>query len=176
MNTLVIDNIKSEHPGITPAEGTVLVENAVVAMHKALHKSPLSMTLTGMTTQACNIEWNTDVSEQMLRTHADEEVNTERAAVCFSVLLTKELTGLTILQRSCKGNGFDYWLTDSVTSYFPKAILEVSGIASETQGNTLLKRVEVKKQQIEKSKDLGLPGYISIIEFSTPKAYYNRVF
>lgn len=176
MNTLFLDNIKSGHSGITATEGAVLVENAVVAMHKAQHKSPLSMTLSGMNTQPCNIEWNTNVSEQMLRTHADEEVNTERAAVCMSVLLTKELTGLTILQRSCKGTGFDYWLSDNDTSYFPKAILEVSGIASETQGNTLSRRIEVKKQQIEKSKDLGLPGYISIIEFSTPKAYYNRIF
>lgn len=176
MTTLVLDNIKSGHPGITPAEGAVLVENAVVAMHKAQHKSPLSMSLSGMASMTCNVEWSTDVSEQMLRTHADVEVNTERAAVCLSVLLTKDLTGLTILQRACKGTGFDYWLSDSDTSYFPKAILEVSGIAAETQGNTLSKRIEVKKQQIEKSKDLGLPAYISIIEFSTPKAYYNRVF
>jgi hypothetical protein len=45
-----------------------------------------------------------------------------------------ELTDYTIVERACKGTGFDYWLGDEDDDLFQwKARLEISGILKGTK-------------------------------------------
>jgi len=55
----------------------------------------------------------------------------------------------------------------------PKARLEVSGIMHETDGNTLATRFEQKSVQTDRSDATRLPAYVSVVEFSTPKAKFD---
>ena len=57
--------------------------------------------------------------------------------------------------------------------FTPKARLEVSGIMRETDGNTAELRYRQKTAQTAKSDDMLLPAYISVVEFSTPKAIFD---
>jgi len=57
--------------------------------------------------------------------------------------------------------------------FTPKARLEVSGIMHEADGNTAEKRFRQKAEQTSKSDDTRLPAYVSIVEFSTPKAIFD---
>ena len=74
----------------------------------------------------------------------------------------------------------DYWLGYDVNHEeydefnFIKARLEVSGILKETKINSLQSRINIKKNQTKKSDNTGLPAYVSIVEFSTPKAYFGK--
>ena len=73
------------------------------------------------------------VTEQMLRCWNDEEFTTEQAAYGIAFLIVRELTDLTVIERSRKGTGFDYWLgtttdVDEGQPFKNKVRLEVSGI------------------------------------------------
>ena len=61
------------------------------------------------------------------------------------------------------GDGLDPLFT-------PKARLEVSGIMHENDSNTAEKRFRQKANQTSQSDDTRLPAYISVVEFSAPKA------
>ena len=60
------------------------------------------------------------------------EFTTEQAAYGTAFLIIRELTDLTVIERSRKGTGFDYWLgtfdTDEGQLFQNKVRLEVSGI------------------------------------------------
>ena len=57
--------------------------------------------------------------------------------------------------------------------FMPKARLEVSGIMRETEGNTLATRFQQKAAQTDRSDATRLPAYVSVVEFSTPKAKFD---
>ena len=110
----------------------------------------------------------------MDRTYADHSANTERAAVCVSVLLAKKLTDYTVILRSRRGTGIDYFLGNADDTLFqPKSRLEISGIEKEDGTNTTARRFREKATQAKLSDNGNLPAYISIIEFSHPKALFN---
>jgi len=50
--------------------------------------------------------------------------------------------------------------------------LEISGIRTSNVSNNLLKRLNLKKKQAQKSKDKSKQTYIAIIEFGKPESLY----
>ncbi|MEG3845987.1 hypothetical protein QT971_01810 [Microcoleus sp. herbarium19] len=78
----------------------------------------------------------------------------------------------TVIERSRKGTGFDYWLgiqDSTATLPFQRmARLEVSGIR---QGNRsqINARVKQKIEQTRASDAQGLPAYIIVVEFARPE-------
>ncbi|MEB3337992.1 MAG: hypothetical protein VKJ46_11045, partial [Leptolyngbyaceae bacterium] len=82
-----------------------------------------------------------------------------------------KLTNLTVIERSRKGTGFDYWLgiqdSASILPFQRMARLEVSGIRKGHQGQ-INARVKQKTEQTRPSDAQGLPAYIIVVEFSRP--------
>ncbi|MBQ8065271.1 MAG: hypothetical protein IJ200_06410 [Prevotella sp.] len=174
MDNLLLTDIKAGLPGITPVEGANLYENCVVELHRCGHSEQVILSLTGITTDTCKLIWEDAFNEQLDRTYADEQSVTERSAVCISVLLALSLTNYTVIERSRRGTGIDYMLGDKDDPLFmPKARLEISGIKRETVKNTVTTRYQQKQEQTSISDHTQLPAYISIVEFSTPKAIFN---
>ena len=172
--TIQLSDIKQGTPGITPIEGANLYENCVVALHNSCHPAPVTLQVSGL--NVCNylLLWEDSYNDQLRRTYNDEQSVTERAAVAVSVMLALRQTEYTVIERSRKGTGFDYLLGDGQDPLFtPKARLEVSGIMRETDGNTAELRYRQKAAQTAKSDDMLLPAYISVVEFSTPKAIFD---
>lgn len=80
----------------------------------------------------------------------------------------------TVIERSRKGTGFDYWLGDKNSYLFQKkARLEVSGIL-KGDDSLLKSRHAAKEEQTSKSDELCIPAYVSVIEFSKPKAFFTK--
>lgn len=97
------------------------------------------------------------------------EVATEHGAVGIAVLLAQKEIGYTVIERSRKGTGFDYWMGEMSEHLFQnKARLEISGIRKGDDQNVRA-RVNQKLQQINRS-DGTLPSYVIVVEFGQPLA------
>ena len=106
----------------------------------------------------------------MTRCHNDSEVATEHGAVGIAILLVKKVVGYSVIQRSRKGTGFDWWLgNEDELPFQNKARLEVSGIREGTAAQVSA-RVREKISQVAPSDDTGLPAHAIVVEFGQPSA------
>lgn len=114
--------------------------------------------------------------KHLLRCWNDEEFTTEQAAYGIAFLIIRELTDLTVIERSRKGTGFDYWLgtldSDEGQLFENKVRLEVSGIR-KGDSSRIKARLKQKKEQTKVS-DGQFPAYIIVVEFSTPLSYVEK--
>jgi len=124
------------------------------------------MTIGGTYTDDYGVHW-TDVTEGARLTWNDPQVATEFGAYGIAFQLIRTLTEFTVIERSIKGPGFDYWLGREDDDFQSKARLEVSGIrqGSESDVNYRLKQ---KLEQVTPSDDSGFPAYIVVVEFNSP--------
>jgi len=116
----------------------------------------------------------------MLRAWSREDrKNTEVGAVALVMLLLPEITRYYAVESAGYGTGMDYVLVDGSvddTLIFNQASasLEITGIAKETQANTVNDRISEKKARINKVKEKdatilgGLPTIIACVEFARP--------
>lgn len=170
-----LEEIKNGMPGITPVIGNYLYENCLVSLHNAGHSDGVELQLKGMQDEICKLHWTGELSDQMLRSYRDDLETTEQGAVCISVLMAKKVTKYTIIERSWRGTGIDYWLGYEEDPLLQRAArLEISGIKTESITNTISARYEQKAKQAEKSDETNIPAYISIVEFSNPKCLFNK--
>jgi hypothetical protein len=93
--------------------------------------------------------------------------------MCISLFLALHLTEYDEFETSMKADGIDFWLSRKDEFGF-LARLEISGIRKETPTNKAEYRVKTKKLQTEQSDERRLPAFISIVEFSTPKAIFVK--
>jgi hypothetical protein len=161
-------------PAITPAFGAALVEAIAVCLQDQNHPSGHELHVEGDFQTQVRLSYPT-VTEQMQRCWNDEEYTTEQAAYGIAFLLIRHLTPLTVIERSRRGTGFDYWLGMAQDNLpFQRMMrLEVSGIR---QGNRRLvnQRVKLKKVQVDRVQN-PLPAYVAIVEFGTPRSYISQV-
>jgi hypothetical protein len=167
MTKLDLCELQNGLPAITPAFGATLAEACAVCLTDQNHQPGVELKITGELTGTFQLYWPT-VTPQMQRCWNDQEYTTEQAAYGIALLLLSKLTEFTVVERSCKGTGFDYWLgkpTDSPDLPFEKSMrLEVSGIR---QGNPsqIRTRVKLKKMQVAPTDKIA-PAFIVVIEFS----------
>lgn len=175
MQELYIETIKEGMPGITPAIGNYLYENCLVSLNQSGHTSGTELHLDGLREETCQLYWDGQITDQMTRSYTDDTETTEQGAVCISVLMAKRLTDYTVIERSWRGTGIDYWLGYESDPLMQRiARLEISGIKTESATNTVSARYFQKSKQTELSDNTKLPAYISIVEFSTPKCLFNK--
>jgi len=121
------------------------------------------------------LEWE-PTDEQIRRCWADNEVATEHGAYGIAVLLVTELTGLTVVERSRKGTGFDYWLgpRDSAGPLFQqRERLEVSGIRRGTDA-AVRSRLREKLDRLQRYGQ-SPPAIVIVVEFGTPRSKAVRL-
>lgn len=175
LQKLVITDLSQGLPAITPSFGAALAEACAVCLEEQNHSQGVAITVDGDFKAKFELYWQ-PVTEQMLRCWNDEEFTTEQAAYGIAFLILRELTDLTVIERSRKGTGFDYWLgyldTDEELPFQDKVRLEVSGIR---KGNLarVKARVKQKKEQTKVSDGI-FPAYIIVVEFSTPLSCVER--
>lgn len=163
---------KPERPGWSITFGGICADAAAVCLDAGGHSTPVMLTIDGIQPCEIQIQWDA-IDDTIRRFNADREVATEYGAYGIAALILPRLTGLTIIERSIKGKGlgFDFWLgslEDPGTLFQRKARLEVSGIRQGSD-SLIQARVNIKLEQIRPSDDIA-PGYVSVVEFGTPKA------
>lgn len=169
MPILDLCELQNGLPAITPAFGSALAEACAVCLSEQKHQPGVELDIIGALIGNFKLYWPA-VSEQMQRCWNDREYTTEQAAYGIALLLFTKLTEFTVVERSRKGTGFDYWLgkpSESSNLPFQKAIrLEVSGMR---QGNLsqVRARAKLKTRQVAPTNTLA-PAFIVIVEFSQP--------
>jgi hypothetical protein len=170
IQVLNLQSLSQGLPAITPAFGAAIAEAGAICLTDEGHKPGVVLEVEGEFSTQFQLDWQ-PVTEQTRRCWNDEEYSTEQAAYGITFLLILQLTKFTIVERSRKGTGFDYWLgTQDLATTLPfqrMARLEVSGIR---QGNRsqINARVKQKTEQTDASDAQGLPAYIIVVEFSKP--------
>ena len=155
--------IKKGLPGLSP----------VACMHTSLHPENVSLQMSGLSHDSILLHWIDDYDEKKARTYADMQYTVEHGAVCLSVMLTTTITPYTVIERSRKGTGIDYWLGEKDSYMFQKkARLEISGLL-KGDDTDLKRRHAAKVKQTHQSDSTLTPVYVSVIEFGTPKALFT---
>ena len=156
-------------PMLSSTAGGCLADAACVCLDDQKHFSGAPIAVSGDFEEMYELVWSAS-TDQMRRFWADDELATQWGAEGVAILLVLELTDLTVIERSCKGTGFDYWLgqaTSDALLFQNKARLEVSGIRNGTDA-ALNQRVKQKIEQTRRS-DGALPAYVIVVEFSRPR-------
>jgi len=168
-----ITKIRDGLPGISPVTAAHLYESFMVCMNYHAHSETVLLPVDGQKENSTLI-WKNQCDDTILRTYADMQYTTEHGAVCLAVMLTKAYTPYTVIERSRKGTGFDYWLGNQDSLLFQrKARLEVSGILKGND-SIMTSRYKAKAIQIKQSDDTNIPAFIAVIEFGKPKAIYKQ--
>jgi len=172
--TIDIQEIFQGLPGLSTTSGQHLYEGCVVCLTRQNHNSTgTDLNVYGDTTINYNLTWDNIFDDQLDRTWADQFYATEHGAVCLSILLALKLTNFTIIEKSARKNGFDYWLGEKGDILFQKkARLEVSGIFNGSTKDVNA-RYKIKVKQTQQSDSLNLPAYIGIVEFRNPIANFG---
>lgn len=176
MKTLDLDILKEGLPGITARMGAFMSEAAVVALTLNGHKSGVILKIEGDFKEEYQIIWKEPLTDNVIHAWGNLRDVVSHASVALSLLLIQELTNFVFFEIGLINTGIDYWISTKTEPnedmYFPEreARLEISGIFTANNSNTINMRVNLKKKQAEQSDESGLPAYISVIEFSIPKA------
>ena len=105
--SLVLEDLSERFPHIPPECGTVLVQSAVLCLEGQGHKSGVLLSVQGSFNATFRLVWTMDVTEAMRRYWNDPDETAELGAYAVALLTLRSLTGLTVLERSRKGTGFD---------------------------------------------------------------------
>ena len=172
---LILDSLGTGIPSLTNVKAAMLKEACIWCLKQCEHENGVKITCTICDDDICySIKWNSDVDiEGIFRAYNIYDA-VEYGAEALSLLLIREKTDFTAIRRAVQPSGIDYWLgfkKEDKTSLFSMADarLEISGILREKGSNTLKNRIKTKLKQIQASDHI-FPVFVSIIEFSYPKA------
>lgn len=174
--TVDLDSLRRGLPGVTKALGEVHAEACMVCFDDQKHASGVELQLEGsLGGNVLKISWAFGVTDQMRRAHNDEQVATEYAAYGIAFLVVLNFTQYTIIEKSRKGTGFDYWAgSEPEGDWLPferAARLEVSGIRRAGSDGEVSRRVRTKVAQTSPTDNQGLPAYIVVVEFGKPLSH-----
>ena len=156
-------------PALSADEGGSLAEAASVCLQAKAHDSPVSLAVRGDYEHSVSLTFF-EVTDQMKRAYGDPEAAVERGACAIAILLICALREYTVIQRSYKGTGVDYFLGERGDFLFQKkARLEVSGIGVGSEMD-IRRRKKMKIEQTKRSDAMRIPAIVVIIEFSGPVA------
>jgi hypothetical protein len=168
--TLTLTKLSVGLPGITPAFGQTLAEAGAVCFEDQKHPNGVEIEINGTFDAKYQVFWQ-PVTDQIARCYNDEESTTELGAYGVAFLLILDLTDNTIIKRSRRGTGFDYWLgkiqDNEDLPFQNKERLEVSGIR-RGDNSRIRARVNEKMKQVQLSSTTHLPALIVVVEFSAP--------
>lgn len=172
--------LKEGFPAISKTIGKYLAEGGAYCMEANGHQSGVLLRVEGDYEATIRLTWSENIDAQIERSWNDSQEATEFGAMSIAIIILKKLTDYTIIERSFRGTGFDYWLGTGEydENLLPfeqrKARLEISGIWKETSSNTVDARISLKQKQLEVSDSTQLPGLVIVVEFGTPKAKFVK--
>ena len=175
MDVIDIESIKAGLPGISSAWCATIAEACIVSLSRHNHTSGVELNLIADKEKKFSLSWKDSLTEQLDRTWKDQEEATEYGAVCLGVQIALKMTDYTVIERSAKTTGFDYWLgtaTDDQLLFEKKARLEVSGIFNGDVSK-IKSRYKIKIKQTKQSESTGLPAFVAIVGFSKPMAKFG---
>jgi len=170
---LTLEDLSVGFPHIPPECGTVLTQSAVLCLEGQGHTSGVPLAVQGSFNATFRLVWSVDVTEAMRRYWNDPDETAEQGAYAVALLVLRAMAGLTVLERSRKGTGFDWWLSSEDNLFQVAARLEVSGIMRGSL-RRVNGRLKERIAQTRRSDRSGLTAYIAVVEFGRPAARVVR--
>ena len=170
---LDLNHLNAGQPGLTPALGAAMAEAGAVCLEEIPHIRGTPLVISGSFHNAHVLDWPT-VTNQVRRTWADLREATEKGAEGIAILLIKEETAYTTIERAAIGTRIDRWLGyQSDEPYFQrKARLEITGILRGDDGD-VRKRLREKMDRLTRATS-QLPAFVVVVEFSRPLAEVGK--
>jgi len=172
---LILDSLVTGIPTLTKNKAAMLKEACIWCLVKCEHSNGVNILCTICDENTYHsIKWENEVDlDGILGAYNDDDA-VEYGAEALSLLIIREKTDYTAIERAVQTTGIDYWLgykEKEKDELFNErdARLEISGILREQGTNTVRSRIRTKLKQIKQS-DYIFPAFVSIIEFSNPKA------
>jgi hypothetical protein len=170
-STLDLTDLAKPRPRLTAERGAGFAQAAAMCLETNKHHPGVTMPVDGVANEDYSVSWIA-TDETVQSTWADLQEATEHGAYGVALLLVERLLGLTVVERSFKHTGFDYWIAPlAVTGFLfqNRTKLEISGI-SEGE-STIVSRVRLKLAQVAKFDPGGtVPAYVAVIDFRQPAA------
>ena len=170
-----LESLSKGIPALTPAKAAVLKEGCIWCLTQCQHENGVTFDCVFCNKDACfSVKWIDDTNIKDICTAYNSDDAVEFGAEAVSLLLIKEETEFTAIERSVQGTGIDYWLgyksrAQNQIFSMQDARLEISGILRENASNSVKNRIKTKLKQV-KPTNYVFPVFISIVEFSNPKA------
>jgi len=106
----------------------MIAEACAVCLEEQGHTPGVVMEVRGLADAESRVLWKS-LAPGTSDTYADDEVATEHGAIAIALLTVRAMTDYTVVRRSMKGTGFDYWLSRvGALPYRHDARLEISGL------------------------------------------------
>lgn len=183
MISVDLDTIKGVAPRLPSHWTETRLEAAIYCLEHNNHASGVKIEVNDKDSDHI-VEWKKPVDSKVRAMWADHDVAAEHGAEGVAAVMAKAKTPYTILRRSSKSTGIDYWLTDkkskkSVSNSLllfqdESARLEVSGLMTGTNSQYNA-RVKKKEKQTQRSANTGLPAYVSVTDFGRPRTTFKKV-
>ncbi len=180
LTRLALNDLAAGTPGLTPECGASFAQAASVCLEEQGHATGAGFDVDGSFQRRFSLDWNA-TTRQIQRCWADPDEATELGACGIAALLIHALTDLTIVQRSRRGKGFDYWLgrrdDDPDLLFQGRTRLEVSGVRRGADAIVNARERE-KQRQVARYATAGLtgiPAIIVVVEFGMPRSKVTRV-
>lgn len=184
---LILDSLGDGIPVLDDSLAGMMKNSAMVCLNHHKHKDGVLLKIEPMQSESCTLHWSGAVTVEMLKRYAGTSSNsasyepttrtTDDAACAIALLFIREHTQFTAIEKAGIGTTVDYYLSsqenDSDLIFNnAEARLEVSGILTETQTNTIRRRLKEKKDRL---LDEGIPTFIVITEFKKPQLLMEEV-
>jgi hypothetical protein len=166
---LALDSLVHGFRHLSAEGGAMMAQAAAVSLEQQGHRPGVHLAVDGAFSATFALSWPETVTDAVRRFWNDLDEATEQGAYAVAILVTRALTGCTILERSRRGTGFDWWLGTEDNLFQHKARLEVSGILHGSM-KRINGRVKARMEQTKRSDDLTLPVYVVVVEFGNPRA------
>jgi hypothetical protein len=166
---LALESLVDGFPHIPAEGGAMMAQAAIVCLDHQDHISTVRLVVDGTFSTAFSLVWSEEVTEAKRRFWHEHTEATQQGAYAVAILLMRELTGYTVIERSRKGTGFDRWLGTEDNLFQEKARLELSGILCGT-ARRINSRIKTRTGQTRQSDHLALPAYDVVVEFGAPRA------
>lgn len=168
-----LNDLEKEIESLSAVKANFLRETCIWCLNKCQHNSGVSLsTKIEKSIRDSKVTWSTAEDIAKINDSYNIDDALEFGAEAISLLLIKENTEFQFFERAVKPSGIDYWLRrekgDSLFS-MGDARLEISGILKETSTNNFKTRLPKKERQTQKGPRV-FPLFISLVEFSNPKA------
>lgn len=144
------------------------------------HNSHTSGTETDLrnlneTLERLNLVWTRSIEDNDRRNWGGPSNAAERAGEGMAWLIIHRFTDFTVIKRSLKKTGVDFWLgykQDVEELVFQdKARMEAKGRTELRYESHIRQVVNKALEQTELSNSTGMPAYIVVTEFSRPVIY-----
>lgn len=174
---LDLDRLHQAIPEMTESLVGYICEAAVFCFHHHRHRSGVECQIRNLEEilASASIVWTRQFSDRIARTYGDTDYAVEYAAECIACLTVRELTDYTVIERSQRHDGVDFWLAerdeDDAHSFQRAARMESKGITGARYPSDITYPLNKGVEQSKQSDQFRLPAYIIATEFSQPIIY-----